>query len=517
MVHNERRQEMKKKPTSKRKAGPPKQLLNSVSSVTFWINFAGIVLVGIFAYAASVNTVMAGQPFLLALFCGSLLGLLALNPFMAFPAGFVSLFLASLLVGPGLFATKSAFSPLILALAVAILSGVAAAAVAAIRSDRSRQYLAYVLLFLIILNFIHVSQNLSHKRMWPGAEGQRVSLLQMVSEEPPDEGYSIDTFYYLKIFYLMKNGANYYDAHAVAFDRDARRGGVPPEGVMGWRLPTLFWLWTKILPLNGTAIEYLFVFSSVVVLVAAFFAARRFLSPAVALLSPLFLSPYLLAGATTLWFVFVEYWGFFLGLLALTTYLYRQSLLRYSECLAYFLAFAAAAVREHFLYLSVAGLISAFIYRGKRKWLWTLPLAGFLLLYVFHYLQVSPYYQGGSLHLSPWWKGGGLSWLKSTIVFGTLFYPHRGIFPLMAILLAFTGAALVTVREERLFLILILSIPLAAFLIVGKKYSEYWGAVYMPLAFALAPVALQRIFPAGIATNHLHSASGDKRAPNEII
>lgn len=486
---------MSKRPKSKKKAKPRKIFLFSLSSYTFWVNFIGIMLVGLFAYAVSTNTVLTGQPFLLALFCGTLLGSLSTSPLAAVLAGFISVFLASMFVGSGLFATEGALSPFIIALAAGIFSSTAAVATTYIKGERLRQYLVYLLLLLIIVNFLYVSQNLIHRKIWPGGGGKRVSLIQMVSQEPPDEGYSIDTFYYLKIFYLMKAGANYYNAHAIAFDRDARRSGVPPEGVMGWRLPTVFWLWSKILPANGIYINYLFVLNSVLVLIGAFLLARRFLSPGAALLSPLLLSPYLLAGATTLWFIFAEYWAFFFGFFSLTLYLYRKITFRYPKLLTYLFAFLAAAAREHFLYFSLAGAISAFTYRSKQKWLWLLPIGGFLLFYFFHYLRVGPYYQGSSLQLAPWW-GGGLSWLGTTIGFGTLFYPYKSIFPYLAIFMSFLGVLLIRVREDRLFLLLVLLIPFATFMIFGKKYSEYWGAVYMPFVFSLAPLAFQHIFPA---------------------
>ncbi|MDI6821810.1 MAG: hypothetical protein QMD66_02890 [Actinomycetota bacterium] len=106
-----------------------------------------------------------------------------------------------------------------------------------------RKFVLYSLLIFILLSFV------------VNATIFNTFVLKRVSFEPAPEGYAFDGFLYLKTFYLMKRGHGYYRAFGMAFDQDQRLTGTPPA-IFGWRLPTIFWIWSTLLPANGTYLNY---------------------------------------------------------------------------------------------------------------------------------------------------------------------------------------------------------------------------------------------------------------------
>lgn len=448
------------------------------------------VVAGLLVYYGLARTVIFYPDFVVPAAVGLYVGILPLGWRTKIVGGLTVGIAALFIFGVPIFSEyRELLSPVARAGICAVLTSVGVLSSSVVTVLGRRTLLIVVLLVLLIANFVAVAFTLNSSVFFGKAP-----LNAMVSLEPPAEQYSFDGFYYLKMFYLMEQGYGFYDAQATAYDQDARKVGVPPEGAMGWRLPTVFLLWKLLLKPEARGIIQLFVLGATLALVSAFLFAGRFLDPALALLSSILLAPYFLYGAVTMWFPFPEYWGSFFGIYAVALFVNRDAFLWYPEKLLGIsvstLAFLAASIREHMLYIVLAGLLACgFAKRVRSLWIWIPPIVGFAVLYIGHYLEAGRYYDAGALvGFSPWWLHGGIRWIREVTSFGLAFYPRRSFYPFAILVFAAIGAQLVSDRQIRLFLTLILAIPLVTFAFFGRQWSEYWGAVFMPLAFMSAPL-----------------------------
>lgn len=340
-----------------------------------------------------------------------------------------------------------------------------------IQTKVTKKLIIFFLMVFILMNFAINATVLNSK------------ILQVASYEPPAEKYAFDGALYLKIFYLMKKGNGFYSSFAQAFDQDYRMSGYPPV-VFGWRLPTIFYIWSLLLPANGAYLNLAFTVSSLVCLIAVYLVVKKFVEASLALIAPFLLAPYLLYGVKTWWFPFPEYWGMFFVVLCLVFYCYDK------QILSIIFALLAVLVKELFLFLPVAGLLAGFYLRDRRRiLLWCIPLIGFMFQFSFHYYAVKPYLQPTPFDISAW-THGGWNYFKMTAIFGMAPFA-RGIIMRWVFLLMATLGVTQLPKKERLFFGGLLLLPILAFLLVGTgKWGGYWGIIYMPFALIYVPLFL---------------------------
>ncbi len=346
--------------------------------------------------------------------------------------------------------------------------------------------LALAILIVIIMNFFAVVQTASNP--------PHSYLAKLESSIPLSEKTQFDGPLYLKVFFLMKQGLSYYDALPKACEEDIRMGHAPTS-VFSWRLPTAYEIW-QIFPANGTYVQFLFVVMSALSLIAAFFFASRYLKPVAALSAPIIIMPYLVYGATSFWFLFLEFWGLFLAIISMSLYVNR-SRIKHGELIAAGASAFSAGLREHFIYLMIIPFVVAVRSRDRRRvatWLGAIGL--FCSLYLYHYIRVKTYIgqAGGSPNFGAWLYGG-YSYLKSMLSFGifeSYAWPKSGVVPLMILVLAVFGALLVKERDEKLYLLGLILTPALVSLVIGaKEWGDYWGIMYMPILLISAPLILQ--------------------------
>ena len=51
---------------------------------------------------------------------------------------------------------------------------------------------------------------------------------------------------YLQLYHDVSEGKPYYDSVLAIFRADPNRGNQPPPGVVGYRLPTIYYLWRAV-------------------------------------------------------------------------------------------------------------------------------------------------------------------------------------------------------------------------------------------------------------------------------
>jgi hypothetical protein len=309
-----------------------------------------------------------------------------------------------------------------------------------------------------------------------------VGIFQSLKKEINLTTHTNDERTYLKIFYLMKKGLNYYQANYLAFQANLEtEATVWTKDVWGWRLPFVFYFW-KTLAKNGGEIMLLFCLFSLIFLFCAYLLAKKFVPKKLALFAPGILFPYFLNALISGSFLFISWWALFFFTFGLTFFFYRRH--RWAT-----IFFTLAVIsRELFLIPLGSMFLIALIYK-KNKSVFSLPLIIFLFVIAFHYHQVSQFV---SLE-NPWGIqkrfmlfNKGL--LLSSLAFSTNNYLFVSLRPsLIWIIFSLLGLGYLVFKTNRQnnalialssFLPFFLSLPF-----IGQTvWQDYWGIIYVPLA-----------------------------------
>jgi hypothetical protein len=324
-------------------------------------------------------------------------------------------------------------------------------------------------------------------------------------EESAKETYAFDGAIYLKTYYHMTRGMTYYEAMSLAFQQDQRFKTNPGE-VLGYRLPTLFYLWKLLLPRGALWLNYGLIALTIFVIVSAFFIASRFLKPPLALVSPIFISTYFVNAGTTHWFSFAEFWGVAFCIIGINVYFLSSHknlsrmetpLVALSMCLVLF----AALIREQLVMIPFIMMISElFGDKKSRALLWLIPIIVFVAALFIHYYQVKPLVGKTTVNVSIWFSlKPKFRYLLEIMRFNCelfLYYPYISFFAVGA---AIIGSLKTLSTKNKVMLSSLVVLPLIVFTFISS--GKYWGALVMPFAFLLAPFIMLYIPQARAAQN----------------
>ncbi|MBI4744692.1 MAG: hypothetical protein HY776_07750 [Actinobacteria bacterium] len=432
--------------------------------------------IGLIVYATLANTVFFNPVYLIPLVCGFAAGLFIGEYWQGVIAGFI----IGLIIN---FWPQDAVSLDLVNSAIQIfvlISGI----LFTIRINKSyhkNNIVIYFLLIFILVNFVNTTIF------------QNERLIKFASVEPSAEQYAFDGLIFLKTFYLMKNGSDYYNSFSLASLLDSRNDRAPWR-IQFFRMPTIFLFWRYFLPAGGENIIYNFVLFSLFCLISSFLLIRKFSDNRTAILAPFILAPYLVYGATSQWFMAIEYWGLFFAIIAVVFYVYDRLIL------AIIFSLIAVSVRELYLFLPLTGFIVGVYKKNfKEAMFWIFSIAGFILIYIIHYIAASSFLDSSLTDASSWgaWFNGGLAFLVRTMSFGLYYFKGMEFFRL-ASFLALIGLFFLNENYKKLFLAGIIFIPLISFLFIGTGYwGDYWGIIYIPFALMLSPLFLDFVIKKG--------------------
>lgn len=212
-------------------------------------------------------------------------------------------------------------------------------------------------------------------------EGQKI--IAEVSHEPGVE-YTTDMRAFLKTYYLMKKGENYYPAFVKGVSGAEGTGYELDIG--GWRETFIFYFWKTLAP-NGGYIYLLAVCCFSLNLLAAYTIARQFLPDKIALFSPFLLYPYFHFPLIDLTYMQVEWWAMSFFIWGLAFYFSTKK--NYSGI---FFALSLAT-RELFVFSIASFLVIKLTRKHFRSFFFViLPLLCFFVFYVIIYLpNLLPY------------------------------------------------------------------------------------------------------------------------------
>lgn len=314
-------------------------------------------------------------------------------------------------------------------------------------------------------------------------------LREYLSREPVSETYRTDMDDFLKTYYLMEKGNDYYSSFKTAVELNAFRSEVSAN-LWSWRLPTIFYIW-KILPgQSGIAIYFLFLLVSSACLFLSYEIVAPMLGARFALLSPYLLFPYLHFASRDSTLLQTEWWGMFLFLCGVY-FVVKQKLKQ-----ATVLFVLAVVIRELFVIPLTIALVVLLLKKNKHWWIFFIPIATFFISMLFHGQLVSQHVIFTQKFLAPRFSGNK-DILFSAFSFGSweyVFFKLR-IFIIFYIV-GLVGLMQMMQKEKNNVTFQILFscfvFPLT-FLFIGTSiYNDYWGILFMPFVLISVPFILHK-------------------------
>jgi len=324
-------------------------------------------------------------------------------------------------------------------------------------------------------------------------------------DTPPAAGKTPgDRDYFLNFFYQTHAGVPYYDAVIATYRADALGEYRLPNGIPGYRLPTLFALW-QLLPAQGSALVPAFLLFATLAVVSAYAIGTQLAQRGAGVLSALLVAAAYLNISTSSFVLFVDGWAMAItltGMALLIGALQRRSTPLMWAALAVMLL--AASMREILLYPILLGTASV-VLLPRAQWLraaapWLVALGLFALLYAAHVWAIDGRVdKAGSVGF---WLNGGPAHLLATLRFFDQLMGGAPWFIPLLVVSGLVGAALVMRTQRQLggLLLTCVLVPHIAFLLFGSAGRDlitgavpgYWSMLVHPLALALAPVALAK-------------------------
>jgi hypothetical protein len=331
--------------------------------------------------------------------------------------------------------------------------------------------------------------------------------LETILTEAPASGVPLsDDEFYHSVLVRLRAGEPYYAAFHDAYAANPRWGG-PPDSVLSYRLPTLFYFLAAVPGgADGIVVALLLLVSGAVAAVVWLTAQRVRLPlaiPAAASLAAYFLYP-----LTRPSILYIEPWAATVSVIALACLVAADSggePARGRRLLVAGVALVvlAALLRELMVFLLVAGIAgAAFAPRAERRFrlgLWSGGTALVVVAYAAHAAAASAAGIAGRLGVSPWLSGGPL-FAYYGLLWNNRYLGADAWFPIVLALAGLTGALLAPDRSRKALLTAACVLPLGAFLFFGNGATtgsgipvNYWGAIVMPLLIALSPWAFAAI------------------------
>lgn len=319
-----------------------------------------------------------------------------------------------------------------------------------------------------------------------------------------------DRDYFLRVFYDMHDGVPYYEAYIKVYRADPLGEFRLPNGVPGYRLPTLFYLWL-LLPADGAAIPWLFLVFATLAVGSAFAIGAQLGPPRLAVLGALMVATAYLSIATSSFVVFVDGWAMALTLAGLALFIASvRSASTKLLWVAMFVLLLAAVFREILIYPMLLAAASVVMLpmgqRLKQLWPWLAGFGIFGVIYAAHALAIGGRVdQAGTVGF---WLHGGLAHMAATLRFFEQLFAGSPWFVPMLVLAGLAGAVTMVPSQKRLglFLVAAIAVPHVAFLFFGGTGRDlitgsvggYWGMLVVPIALALSPVAIGRVLGLGL-------------------
>ena len=309
--------------------------------------------------------------------------------------------------------------------------------------------------------------------------------------EPSIGSYRSDEYIFLKTFYLVKGGQNYYQSFEQAVAEDAR-GIVLTNDSFTWRTPTVFYLW-KFTASNGQQIFRNFWFLVTITLVFIYFILRKFVAFKLALLGTIIVIPYfvdILNYKTA--FLFTEWWAWFFLIIGLGYYVHNN--LRFAWPF-----FVLAVLTRELMLIPICAFLGYSIILKKNRFYFVSVIISFLVFYLFHkgFVLKEAGFATNSLLIGTRLHGFDKQSFLTMISFSMKEYPFVSYkIHYLLVLVSTIGLMISFMRksDKNIFYVylaafsFLISLPF----ITTSFYNDYWGILFMPTLIFTIPLALNK-------------------------
>ena len=298
--------------------------------------------------------------------------------------------------------------------------------------------------------------------------------------EPVAETYRTDMDDFLKTYYLMKNGRDYYSAFKQAVIQNAFKTTVS-NNLWSWRLPTIFYIW-QLFP-SAIFLYAGFLLLCSFALLTSLFIGQELLPSKynyLGILAPYLLYSYLHFAARDSTLLQTEWWGMFCLLFGMFFWFKKNF------SLAVLFITLTVLVRELFIVPLLIMTIIAF--KQKQNWR-ALAVPGIILVL---FMLLHFFWVARQIPITPSLFVLRTHTFNKQIILPTLaFASWEYIWNRLRIFIIFFGLGLVGIlfkRKQAGWLWLSFFIFPLSFLFIGSSvYNDYWGILYMPFVILAVP------------------------------
>jgi hypothetical protein len=329
-------------------------------------------------------------------------------------------------------------------------------------------------------------------------KGYGVLRAATFSEVPQPGTYRLDEEVYRRVYHLMHQGEPYYTAFRTAWTQQLSEQPAP-DTVMGYRLPTMYWIWS-LLPAEVFSIVYVFLALCTVGVVSAAVITGQMLGSRFAPIAAVTMAAYAMSVGITTAVTYIDLPAMSIALAGIALFVHsrvrgdRRTLWAAAGVMT-----AAALTREILIYLILLAALSTLLEdRGRRLRAatpWLTGLGVFSAGYAVHAFAVQSYL--GTDSPVTYLRGSFEFVVNALTNFSDAFNGQdaalAGLFALGVV-----GAWATQRRAGRpfaAFAVAALTLPLVIMLRVGNNsvtaegaIYNYWGMLFVPLALALWPV-----------------------------
>lgn len=300
--------------------------------------------------------------------------------------------------------------------------------------------------------------------------------------------YNNDQGAFLKTYYYLEHGTNYYEAFKSSMTGKFTNPPLPQD-IWSWRIPTIFVIW-QIFPGDSSLnIFVLYLIMSSLVVYTAFLIGKRYLDFPISILPAYIVIPYLHFGARDLTFLLTEWWGVFTFMIAIYFLVTKR--------IFFSIIFLSLTVLIRELFILPIGLMFLFtLFKYKRVLsVFVIPLVSFIALFSFHLMWTSKYIDAVGSIYSPRIVSDGFFFIQQTLTFASgeyLLFRYRPFlfFLLTAIIGCWYVYGKFSKGEAIILVMAFLSFPIFFLKFGSTPYNDYWGIFYMPFVLILAPLSL---------------------------
>lgn len=305
-----------------------------------------------------------------------------------------------------------------------------------------------------------------------------------ISKEPQIKTYHGDGMSFLKTYFLMEKGNNYYIAFKIARDNFASGNSFSGD-TFTWRMPTVFYIW-NFFTSSAEQILTLFLFLTILSFISIYLLLKKISTKLLALFGSLLLIPYFYdALVYKASYLFVEWWGLFFFIFGLTALFYKY------PKIAVGVFFLAVVTRELFI-IPILSLYIFCLLTKKESKIFLIPILGFIAVYVLHIINISQIVGRADTGLSVIGRvhGYDILSLQKTVSFSMRYYIIDNFKVHYLLGLAGLISLIVNslVKEQTLYLLVSVLSLIIILPFIAVSDNDYWGILIMPWLIMSVPL-----------------------------